>query len=218
MATKERAIDRGRQRGRYVRTELGRERRECRLAAGLSLSAVGRAVGLHATNVGRIERAAVSGVSIQRMAELFAVVGHELGCRAYPAGPPLRDAAHVALIRRAKARIGGRWHWRAEAPVTADPGDARAWDALLESPSARVGLEAETRLRDVQALQRRIEAKVRDGAVSCVVLVVADTRGNRAAVAAAGPILALTFPVLPIAAWAALRAGRDPGGNALLFA
>ena len=217
MPPRERALDRGRRRGRYLRTELGHELRECRIAAGLSQAAVGRAVGIDQTAVGRIERAAVVGVTVQRLAELFAVVGHELAARAYPSGSPLRDAAHVALLKRAHQRIGDAWHWRAEVSVGL-AGDLRAWDAVLDSPAARLALEAETRLRDIQALMRRIDAKLRDSGVAHAVLVVADTRGNRAAVSAAQDILVTVYTVSPTAAWAALRLGRDPGGNALVFA
>ncbi len=148
MGSRERAIDRGRRRGRYLRIELGRELRESRIAAGLSQAAVARAAGVDPGTVGKIERADVVGVSVQRLAELFAAVGHELGARAYPFGPPLRDAAHVALLQRAGRRIGDDWRWRVEVPV-GQPGDPRAWDAVLESRAARVALEAETRLRDV---------------------------------------------------------------------
>jgi transcriptional regulator with XRE-family HTH domain len=216
MATSERTVDRGRRRGRYLRIELGRELRDCRMAAGLSQAAVARAIGVDQTTVGKIERAACVGVSVQRLSELFAAVGHELGARAYPCGPPLRDAAHVALLQRAKRRIGDAWRWRVEVAV-GPPGDLRAWDAVLEGPAASLALEAETSLRDVQALLRRIDAKLRDSGLPHVILVVADTRGNRGVVRAADAVLRTVFTVPPTATWAALRLGRDPGGNALLF-
>jgi transcriptional regulator with XRE-family HTH domain len=217
MSTTEKAIDRGRRRGRYLRIELGRELHESRRAAGLSQAAIARAVGIHPSTVGKIERALFVGVSVERLAELFAVVGHEFGARAYPAGAPLRDAAHIALMGRVRRRAGDGWHWRYEVPV-GPAGDSRAWDAVLESPNVRLALEAETRLRDVQALLRRIDLKLQNAGLSRVILVVADTRSNRAAVVAAESVLAAQFPVSPTAAWAALRLGRDPGGNALLFA
>ena len=43
----------------------------------------------------------------------------------------------------------------------------------------RAGCECETRLRDVQALERRLTLKQRDGDVDIVLLVVADTTANR---------------------------------------
>ena len=98
------------------------------------------------------------------------------------------------------------------------PGDLRAWDGLLTRERLRIGVEAETRLRDVQAVLRRIEAKRRDDGVDRVILVLADTRTNREAVRAAAGILAAAFPIEGRDAWAALAAGLDPGGDALLFA
>ena len=43
----------------------------------------------------------------------------------------------------------------------------------------RAGSELETRLHDVQALERRLALKQRDGGVDIVLLVVADTTANR---------------------------------------
>jgi len=217
MGTRERPVDRGRRRARQLRLDLGSELREGRLAAGLSQAAVAHAAGVDPTTVGKIERALVVGVSVQRLAELFAIVGQDLSVRAYPFGPPLRDAAHLALLRRAKTRMGDAWRWRHEVPVGL-PGDPRAWDAVLEHDASRVALEAETRLRDAQALLRRLEAKSRDSGIPSIVLVLADTRVNRAAVGEAGDLLRPSFPVSATAAWAALRRGHDPGGSALLFA
>jgi len=209
-------VDRGRRRARQLHVQLGSELRECRVEAGLSQAAVARAVGVDASLVGKIERAGVAGVSVGRLAELFAVVGQDLAVRTYPFGPPLRDAAHVALLRRTRHRIGDAWRWRLEVPLGL-PGDARAWDAVLELNDHWVGVEAETRLHDLQALLRRLETKARDCGSADVILVLADTRHNRAAVAAAGTLLRAAFPTAPAGAWAALRRGESPG-KALLFA
>ena len=78
-------------------------------------------------------------------------------------------------------------------------------------------MEAETRIRDVQALQRRIEGKRRDSGIDRVIPVVADTRTNRAALRAAGDVLAGSYPVPAPDALAALAAGRDPGGDAIIL-
>jgi hypothetical protein len=102
-------------------------------------------------------------------------------------------------------------------------GDQRAWDGLIsgfpDRPNHRNGLavDAETRLQDVQALLRRLALKVRDSGIEHVLLVLAETRANRYALAHADPILAATFPVSPKRALAALAAGRYPGGSAIVF-
>ena len=89
---------------------------------------------------------------------------------------------------------------------------------MTEETAIRIGVEAETRLRDLQALLRRIEGKRRDGTVARVVLLVADTKANRAAVASASELLDAAFPARGAAAWVALREGRDPGADVLIFA
>jgi len=50
---------------------------------------------------------------------------------------------------------------------------------LISGGDQRTGVEMEMRLRDAQALERRIELKRRDDPVESLVVLVADTRGNR---------------------------------------
>jgi hypothetical protein len=96
-------------------------------------------------------------------------------------------------------------------------GDLRGFDAALRLGALRIGIEAETRLYDLQALLRRVEAKKRDALVNRVVLVLADTRHNREAVALARAELAAAFPCPRAELLAALREGRDPGADGLLL-
>ena len=69
--------------------------------------------------------------------------------------------------------------WRTEVPLLI-PGDLRAWDATIVGPGFGVGVEAETRLRDLQAAARRTNLKQRDGELDHVILLVADTRAQPA--------------------------------------
>jgi transcriptional regulator with XRE-family HTH domain len=215
MPPRERAVERGARRGRHARQELGRELREARLAAGLTQAALGQAVRLSASTVSRVEAGLASQVTIDRMARLLALVGMDLSVRAYPAGPPIRDAAHVALLTRFRERVGPVWRWVSEVPIDL-PGDQRAWDGHLIGTGLRIGVDAETRLRDIQALVRREELKRRDSRVDRVILVVAATRTNRDALRAAARLLAEQFPASGRAALAALVVGRDPGGDAVI--
>jgi hypothetical protein len=77
-------------------------------------------------------------------------------------------------------------------------------------------VEAETRLHDLQALERRVRIKQRDLGVRRVILLVADTRRNRS-VLAAHPELIERFSINTRACLAALRSGRDPGGDAIVL-
>ena len=62
-------------------------------------------------------------------------------------------------------------------PITTDQ---RAWDAVISGTGWRYGVEAETSVRDIQALLRRLALKQRDSAVTGVILVVPPTRRTRA--------------------------------------
>ncbi len=77
--------------------------------------------------------------------------------------------------------------------------------------------DAEARLGDVQALLRRTALKRRDGGVARLILLVADTRHNRAVLRAAAAEFAAAFPADPRQAHACLRKGIDPGADALIL-
>jgi hypothetical protein len=77
-------------------------------------------------------------------------------------------------------------------------------------------VEAETRLRDVQALLRRLSLKQRDADVDRIALVVADTRHNRHVLRLAAAEFAAAFPVLGRDALASLRAGSLPTGSSVI--
>lgn len=199
-----------------MRTELGEELRDGRLAAGLSQGSVAAAIGVSPSEVGRIERGEAPWVSLQVLAAFAATLGLAVRVGTYPSGGGLRDAAHRALIDALRLRLHPRIRLRTEVPLPL-PGDLRAWDAMLDGLGEPIGLEAETRIRDGQQLERRIALKQRDGGIGRVVLLVADTERNRRTVREGGATLRETFPVGGNEALRALAEGRDPGGSALVF-
>jgi hypothetical protein len=179
---------------------------------------VGRSVGLSASEVGRIERGLVP-LDIVRASMLLAAVGLELSVRTYPAGQPIRDRAHAALLGRLRSRLHARLLWRTEVPMPI-AGDTRAWDAVIRngpriSPGWALAVEAETRPRDVQALERRIALKARDSGIEAVLLLLADTQHNRQLMKA-HPDLREHFPIAGSRALELLAAGVFPGGSAVL--
>jgi hypothetical protein len=91
----------------------------------------------------------------------------------------------------------------------------RAWDVQLDGPGS-VGIDAETRLSDVQALQRRSELKQRDSGVDVMVLLVARSRHNAAVLRAHRAALASTFPAATYEIMSALRTGRVPSRNGIV--
>src|SRR5207253_11174737 len=131
-------------------------------------------------------------------AQLFALVGLDLSARGFPSGQPLRDAGHVALLGRLQARLAPGLRWRTEVPIVPasveGARDFRAWDAVVSGVGWAIGVEAETHVRDVQALQRRLALKQRDGAMEVVILVLADTRHHRELMSAGGSALRSAFP------------------------
>jgi hypothetical protein len=147
---------------------------------------------------------------------MAAAVGLEVSVRAFPGGEPLRDAPHAALVGALRPVLHIALRYRTEVPMP-QPGDRRAWDAVIAGPGWRFGVEAETRPTDLQALMRRVALKERDGAVDGVILLLSDTRHNRAIVRDHGDVLRAQFPLVGVAALAALREGRQPEGNAVIL-
>ncbi len=216
MTSRERPADRGRRRGEQLRDELLREVRDGRVARNLSQRTLGRAIGLSDSQVSLIERGGQPDVSFVMVARLLAAVGLELSARAYPVGGGIRDAAQLALLERLRERVSRLFTWRSELPMPT-AGDLRAWDAALIGRDLRIGVDAETRLRDVQAVDRRVMLKLRDSGFDRAVLVLAATRSNRLALREFGESLRANYPISSAEALRALAAGVDPGGNSIVI-
>jgi transcriptional regulator with XRE-family HTH domain len=198
--------------GRQLREVLD-DLRNARRAAGLSQRATATAVGCSRQEIGVIERGKLADVGVIQLARFGAVVGLDVPIRTFPGGSPLRDASQLRLLTRFIRSAGRLWHVDTELPVSRDPRERRAFDALLSRGSARVGTEAITRLTDVQAQVRAVTLKQEAGGVSPVILVLADTRHNRWALRAASATLDPAFPLSPRIVFAALRAGQRPPAN-----
>jgi transcriptional regulator with XRE-family HTH domain len=222
MPAKERAVDRGTRVARRDLGAIGSDLRNARIGAGLTLEEVGRSVGLSAWQVGRIERARHESVTAIQLAKVGAVVGLDVRIRAYPGPDPIRDAAQTALLSRFRARLHPDLTFRTEVPLPIE-NDLRAWDGVvfgLRSTGDRNQIqptEAETRIHDVQGQFRRIELKARVAGSEHVMVIIADTAANRAAIQLASTTLADRFPISARRALAALGRGDHPGGSALIF-
>lgn len=215
MATKDRAAHRGRREGAEARLAVGRELRDARIAANLSQIAVGRGLRVSPSGISRLERGLAPNVPLARLAAIAAVLGLRLSVRLYPAGQPLRDAGQLALLERLRILVSVALHWRTEVPI-AIAGDLRAWDASISGRGWTVFVDAETRIRDAQAIARRFALKQRDTPTDRALLLVADTRSNRAALRAIGASL-VADPVPQRQILEALAAGRDPGGSGVVL-
>ena len=221
VAVKERRAVAGAQRGRRMVTTSGEEFKRARTNSGLSQGLVAQAVGISRSQYSRVERGLAPEVSLHRVATIAAVLGLEASLRFFPSSDPIRDRAHAALLERLHFSCHRTLVWRTEVPFP-DPGDLRAWDALIRGvhpangDAWRVGVEAETHPNDLQALDRRLGLKERDGGVDWMVLLLLASRHNRSLLAAHGPVLRARFPLEGRRALELLAAGAPLGQNSLI--
>ena len=215
MATRDRPLDRANRTATAMVAAAAEELRRARTNGGLSQRDVAQAAGVSHATVSRIERAASPEASLIVLARIASVVGLKPSLRFYPDGDPLRDTAHLRLLERLHQRIHPDLRWRTEVPLLIQ-GDLRAWDATILGADFGVGVEAETRLRDLQAAARRTNLKLRDGELDHVILLIADTRANRLALRMGAADLGAAFPVSQRDCLRSLREGRDPRGSAII--
>lgn len=116
-----------------------------------------------------------------------------------------------------RGEIGAMWTWQTEVPVSRDPQDHRAIDAVLSAPSGRVGLEAITRLVDAQAQVRAALLKQEASGVDRMILVLTDSRHNRAALREAAATLRPAFALTTRQVLCALRRGELPTANGAIL-
>lgn len=212
---RERHRDRGTRRAREMLAEQGRELRMARLGAGLRQADVARAAGVSRSWISQLELGKVDEVGFRLVTVILTVVGLELRVRAYPGPDPLRDAPQRQVLARLASLLPDGAPLRTEVPFPL-AGDQRAWDAMTRLWGLRVGIEVETRVTDWQSKERQLMLKRRDGGVDRMILVLADTRHNRAVVRTIGLELRRAFPVQGRTARAALRSAVDPGGDLLI--
>ncbi len=211
----DRVRDRGRRQARLLRAHLAAEIRTARLSTGVSQRHVADVTGLSQTMISRIEREARPNLTFDEASIVCAALGLKLHTKAYPAGSPVRDAAQLRLLARFRPEISDAFTWRTEVPV-GDRGDLRAWDVLLEGP-ATIGVDAETRLHDMQALQRRLELKWRDSGTDRLVLLIAGTHHNRDVLREHRAALLSTFPLGTADVLRSLRTGEAPSANGIVL-
>jgi transcriptional regulator with XRE-family HTH domain len=216
MPTRQNPADEAARRAKYQMDQVVRDLRARRLMAGLSLSAVAAALGCSRQLVAKWEQRALAPRPI-RLAAWGATLGLDISIRAFDAGSPLRDAGQLRLLGRARHAVGTRWAWRTEVPVTSNPLDRRAIDAVLTAPRGSVGLEAITRLVDAQAQVRAALLKQEASGVDRMILVLADSRHNRAAVREGAATLRPAFALATRAVLRALRRGELPKTNGTIL-
>jgi transcriptional regulator with XRE-family HTH domain len=205
----------GRRLADRIRRQLGEEVRAARRGNGLSQQAAGAAAGMSHAQFGRIERGELADLTVDQACRAGLAVGLRLGARLYPDGDPVRDRAQLALLERFRRHLPAHAVWHTEVPLPI-PGDRRAWDALIRLDGRRAGCEAETKLTDLQAVERRLALKLRDGAADLLLVLVSDTASNRQVLRAHREALRGLLPLDGRDVLGALRAGHLPEASGLL--
>ena len=216
MSIRETHADAGARDARELLEAARRDLRAARVAAGLSQKSVAHGAGLSNSVYGRVERGELALNPVEYLSRAARAVGLELSVRLYPGGAPVRDAGQLRLEADYRAVLGASLTLRSEVPLPIE-GDPRAWDAMIRGTAWRVGVEAETRPRDAQALIRRISLKARDDGAELVLLVLADTRNDRAFARAAADVLGARFPVDGPRTLDRLSLGLRPEGDAIVL-
>jgi hypothetical protein len=198
-----------------IRTAIGRDVRLARTGAGASLREAAGRVGMSHAQFRRIERASLEGVSVDQLSLACIAVGLKLIAKAIPASGPAIDAGQLALLDRFRSVLPAETPFWTEVPLPI-PGDLRAWDAMIVLEAVRIAIEAETRLADVQALDRRLQLKLRDGGVDRLILLVSDTAHNREFLGHHRAALRASFPFDGRQLLPAIRAGRAPSASGIL--
>ena len=214
MPITERVADAGSRRGRHLTQVIGNEVRNARRMAGVSQDTLGTAVGLSGSEIGRIERGEASWLTVEHAARLLRVLGLDLWAKTYPVGPPIRDAGHLRLLADFEARLHASIRVHHEWPIPNDR-DRRAVDMVMTGLPLRTGLEAETVLADLQALERDMNLKRRDARLERMFLLVRRSPRNRRVLRSADA-LRRAFPLRTRAVLTALAQGRDPGADGIV--
>ena len=210
-----RILDEAMRREAKLRRQLGEELRQARFVAGLSQRDVAAALGCSGATVSRVERGHVRRLSLRHLMRQAAVVGMVLRADVLPAGASIRDAGQLKVINRLEPHVGAPFRWMLEMPIGTR--DLRAFDAGALQPGCRVAFDVWSRVRDLQAQARASQRKRLDARVDRLILVFGDTWSNRLAVRDAGEALRRAFPLTSRRILGALRAGRDPGADGILF-
>ena len=190
---------------------------EARRQAGVSQDLLAALLRWSQPALSRFERLVRrDATSIVELAQVASLLGLELSAGLHPVGEPLRDKGHQALIGRFVAYLSAAWRVAREVPLP-NPGDPRAWDLVLRAASCIVGVEAETRVRDVQALARRIHIRQRDGGADRIVIVLAESAHNRRVLPQLVEALGAEFATSPRTTLRALRDGRAIPGSAVIL-
>jgi len=166
-----------------------------------------------------MERGQLPSIPLDELNRVAAILGLQPSVRVYPGGIPVRDVASATRLGRFLELVKPPLSYRVEVALPSIQGrpELRAWDAVIYKRLERCTGELEMRLRDVQALRRRVDLKRRDDPSESFLLLVADTRHNRRVLAEFAELFADLPRLRPSRVRAALDAGQLPPTGLLLL-
>jgi hypothetical protein len=126
----------------------------------------------------RVESDALIDVGLEDVCVAASVLGREVSVGLHPTGAAVRDAGQLHLGQKLRGILNPAFRALSEV-LLPRVGDRRSWDMLLRLRGQVIGVELETRIRDVQWLVRRLRERERDGGVDLILLVLSDSATNR---------------------------------------
>ncbi len=202
---------------RHLASRVAEELRQGRLSAGISQSTAARAAGISRSQLGRLERSEIPAPDLEQICRAARALGLQAAIRLYPVGTPVRDAAHLALLKRFELRLGAPLTLRREVPLPI-AGDRRAWDGMIDGGERPFFAEAETHIHDVQAFERTIGLKQRDDPrAKVIVLVATRSDHNRRVIAEHREALRALFPLDGGAVLRAVAIGQAPSASGIVL-
>lgn len=219
MGASERTVNRAKVRALGTVRSIGTELREARIGGALSQQRVADAAGISRARYSAIETGSAPTLRFIEAAQAAAVLGLDLVVKLYPGAGPLRDEGQAKRLSRLLGNVGPPLRDRREVPLPIRDGiqEQRAWDAVLTGNGERTAIEVEMRIRDAQALERRLTLKRRDDPPDHFLLVLADTTTNRR-VLRENPGAFADLPRLrPSRVLADLAAGRHPPAGLVMI-
>lgn len=216
MSVRRGPVELGDEDARRVIADMATELRTTRVALGLGQPAVARAAGISSSQLSRLELGRLEDPSISSVARVGRALGMSLSMRLYSAGGAVRDVGQQRMIERFALLPAAPLRIAREVGLPIR-GDLRAWDATVSDGKALAFVDAESRLGDMQALERRLQLKLRDDPRGTIlVLVVARSRHNKEVLGHEREALRALLPLDGPAIARALRAGRLPAASGLI--
>ncbi len=210
---------RGAQRAAAQATSVGQRVQLARASARLTRESAAKRAGIARSTFERIE-AGDPGVALGTLVAATDAVGLDLVCQVYPGRDlALRDSGQLNIAQFLSVMAGPAWRVTLEEPAG---NHGEAIDMVLWGPDQILAIEIERLMLDYQAQSRRAAVK-RDWLAAQhrrpvrSVLVIEDTRRNRAAMAQWTALLSSARPMGSRAVLASLRSGARLGSDGICW-